>query len=66
MKAWVANRPYLAKNNVICRGTEQMVENHMIKITEGWTVNMLQQLDFQGADEQKEEARAWGGGIQGH
>lgn len=45
-----------------------MVENHMIKITEGWTVNMLQQLDFQGADEQKEEARAWGwgAGIQGH
>lgn len=39
-----------------------MVENHMIKITEGRMVNMLQQLDYQGAYEQEEEARAAGWG----
>jgi hypothetical protein len=58
----VANRPYLAKSNVICRSTEQMVENHMIKITEGGVVNTPQQLGYRGADEQKGEARAARGG----
>lgn len=53
----MANRPYLAKSNVLCRSTEQMAENHMIKIPEGWLANTLQQLGYQGADEQKEEAR---------
>lgn len=33
----------------------------MIKITEGWMVNMLQQLDYQGADEQEEEEARAGG-----
>lgn len=62
MEARVTNRPYLAKSNVSCRSTEQMVENHMIKITEGWMVNTLQQLAYPGA-EQKEEARAGGGAF---
>lgn len=62
MEAWVTNRPYLAKSNVSCSSTEQMVENHMIKITEGWMVNTLQQLDHPGA-EQEEEGRAGGGGA---
>lgn len=62
MEARVTNRPYLAKSNVSCRNTEQMVENHMIKITEGWMVNTLQQLDYPGA-EQKEEARAGAGAF---
>lgn len=58
----MADRPYLAKSNVICRNTEQMAKNHMIKITEGWMVNTPQQLGYQGADEQKGEARAARGG----
>lgn len=39
-----------------------MVENHMIKITEGGVVNTPQQLGYRGADEQKGEARAARGG----
>lgn len=51
----MCSRSELAKSNVICRTTEQMVKNHMIKITEGYMVTTFNpkqatnECDEQGA-----------------
>ena len=43
-----------AKSNVICRTTEQMVKNHMVKVTEGYMVNTFNPKQATNeSDEQK-------------
>lgn len=55
----MCGRSDLAKSNVTCRTTEQMVENYMIKITEGYMVNIF---DNKQAAHEMDEQKANAGG----